>query len=147
MAHADLNAVRVAFRARAVAESARFAAVVAAGRAEGENSPILNKETGLPWTRETLFLALEQKASTGLIETTGRIVFEAVVSVGTGTVEVSTFAQEIAQAFRPGLSLLTSGGTRIYIDRAERLSGATWADSWYAGGVSVLWRAYTPSGE
>lgn len=146
MAHVDLEAVRLAFRARLIAESARFAAVVAAGQVEAENAPI-QKTAGATWARETLIMSLESRVATGLIEATGRIQIDAAVPIGQGTAEASAFAREIAEACRPGLTLTGAGGERITVDRAERLTGVTWDGTWYASGVSVLWRVYTLAGD
>lgn len=146
MAHVDLEAVRLAFRARLIAESARFASVVAAGRVESENV-VIDKPGGATWARETVILALEQKSASGQIETTGRVQFDTVVPIGQGTAESSAFAREVAEAFTPGVWLTLGDGTRVYVDRAERLTGVKWDGTWYASPVSVLWRVYTLAGD
>ena len=147
MAHVDFEEIRLAFRARVIAQSARFAAVVAAGNAEAENAP-KDRAGGVTWTRETLFVAAEIGATIGdpLIETTGRIQFDLVVPIASGSSEAAAFAKEVAEAFRPGLGLTTAGGVGFVVDRSERLTAVVWDGTWYASGVSVLWRVYTPSG-
>lgn len=145
MAYVDLNKLSLAFRARLIAESPRFAAVVAAGHVEAPNAPLSSKPSASAWVRESLFVALESRVATALIEATGRMQFDIAVPVGTGMAEAAAFAREVAEAVPAGLTLTTGDGDRVTIDRAERLSPTTWDATWYAPGVSVLWRVYTES--
>lgn len=126
-----------------LASSNRFAAE---NRAITPPSPGQTDVKLATWIKETLLVAGEIQAATGLLETLGIMVYDVFVPNQRGTERVEALSKLIAEAFPPASSLQSSpAGQCVVLFKTERPGGRVdpQNDAWYFVPVRVNWRVFT----
>lgn len=147
MALLDHNALILGFRAVLLASVPTVASMSSAGKIITDNrGEYPNASKGALYLDEIWQPNTEQRVATGTNASIGRIEYGVLVPRSDGTEAASALAHEIAEAFEPGTSVPYGTGRYAHVDRAERFAGFALTQAWYRVPVSILWRAYSRSG-